>query len=118
MARKVVSRKALREEVEAAERSEAGEVASSKEVETEQKKAVKPRAPRRKSRTAEAKVVRVKLYWHVVNQSMKPVAKFEYHQKAAAQKKAEDLSQGGKSPHFLHKHREEITETSSGGQQS
>ena len=41
---------------------------------------------------------------------MKPVAKFEYHQKAAAEKKAEDLSQGGKTPHFLHKHREEIAE--------
>jgi hypothetical protein len=41
---------------------------------------------------------------------MKPVAKFEYHQKAAAQKKADDLSQGGKTPHFLHKHREEIAE--------
>ncbi len=104
MARKVVSRKALREEAEAAARveSEAGK--------PEEKKAAKPKAPKRKSRTAEAKIVRVKLYWHVVNQSMKPVAKFEYHQKAAAQKKADDLSQGGKTPHFLHKHREEIAE--------
>jgi len=104
MARKVVSRKALREEAEAAERveSEAGK--------PEEKKAAKPKAPKRKSRKAEAKVVRVKLFWHVVNQSMKPVAKFEYHQKAAAQKKADDLSQGGKTPHFLHKHREEIAE--------
>ena len=107
MARKVVNRKALREEVEAAERSET----ETEEVKTaEEKKETKAKAPKRKSRTAEPKVVRVKLYWHVVNQSMKPVAKFEYHQKAAAQKKAEDLSQGGKTPHFLHKHREEITE--------
>jgi hypothetical protein len=104
MARKVVSRKALREEVEAAER------AATEGNKPEEKKVAKPKA-KRKSRTAEAKVVRVRLYWHVVNQSMKPVAKFEYHQKAAAEKKAEDLSQGGKSPHFLHKHREEITET-------
>jgi hypothetical protein len=105
MARKVVSRKALREEVEAAERSETAE------NKTADPKAAKRKAPKRKSRSAEPKVVRVKLFWHVVNQSMKPVAKFEYHQKAAAEKKAEDLSQGGKSPHFLHKHREEITET-------
>ncbi|HPM81309.1 MAG TPA: hypothetical protein PLF81_11450 [Candidatus Anammoximicrobium sp.] len=105
MARKVVSRKALREEVEAAERS------GSEEKKPEDKKAAKPKAAKRKSRVAEAKVVRVRLFWHVVNQSMKPVAKFEYHQKAAAQKKAEDLSQGGKTPHFLHKHREEIADT-------
>ena len=113
MARKVVSRKALREEVEAAERAETAgintEETKTEQISTEDKKAAKPKA-KRKSRTAEPKVVRVKLYWHVVNQSMKPVAKFEYHQKAAAEKKAEDLSQGGKTPHFLHKHREEITE--------
>ncbi len=102
MARKVVNRKALREETEAAERSE------SEETKPEEKKTAKPKATKRKSRTAEPKVIRVKLYWHVVNQAMKPVAKFEYHQKAAAQKKADDLSQGGKTPHFLHKHREEI----------
>jgi len=105
MARKVVSRKALREEVEAAERSETAE------NKTADPKAAKRKAPKRKSRSAEPKVVRVKLFWHVVNQSMKPVAKFEYHHKAAAQKKADDLSQGGKTPHFLHKHREEIAET-------
>ncbi|NLF68834.1 MAG: hypothetical protein GX575_07240 [Candidatus Anammoximicrobium sp.] len=107
MARKVISRKALREEVEAAERS----APEKEKKKAEAKKPAKPRATKRKSRAAEAKVVRVKLYWHVVNQAMKPVAKFEYHQKNAAQKKADELSQGGKTPHFLHKHREEIAET-------
>jgi hypothetical protein len=101
MARKVVNRKALREEVEAAERTESAV----------EKKAAKPKAPKRKSRSAEAKVVRVKLYWLVVNQSMKQVGpKFEYHLKAAAEKKAEELSQGGKSPHFVQKYREPIVE--------
>jgi len=101
MARKIVNRKALREEVEAAERSESAVA----------KKAAKPKAPKRKSRSAEAKVVRVKLYWLVVNQSMKQVGpKFEYHLKAAAEKKAEELSQGGKSPHFVQKYREPIVE--------
>jgi len=105
MARKVVNRKALREEVEAAERSGA---AVEKVAE---KKAAKPKAAKRKSRSAEAKVVRVKLYWLVVNQSGKQVgSKFEHHQKAAAEKKAEELSQGGKSPHWVQKHREPIEE--------
>lgn len=105
MARKVISRKALREEVEAAERADA------EGKDTEEKKAAKPKVVKRKSRVAEPKVVRVRLYWLVVNQSMKQVGpKFEYHQKAAAQKKAEELSQGGKSPHFIQKYREEIAD--------
>ena len=101
MARKVVNRKVLREEAEAAERS--GPAV--------EKKAAKPKATKRKSRTAEAKVARVKLYWLVVNQSGKQVGpKFEYHQKAAAEKKAEELGQGGKSPHWVQKHREPIVD--------
>ncbi len=104
MARKIVNRKALREEVEAAERNESA-------VEKVEKKAAKPKAAKRKSRSAEAKVVRVKLYWLVVNQSGKQVgAKFEHHQKAAAQKKAEELSQGGKSPHWVQRLSEPIEE--------
>ena len=101
MARKIVNRKALREEAEAAERSGSAV----------EKKAAKPKAAKRKSRSAEAKVVRVKLYWLVVNQAGKQVGtKFEHHQKAAADKKAEELSQGGKSPHWVQKHREPIEE--------
>jgi hypothetical protein len=101
MARKIVNRKVLREQVEAAERTESAVA----------KKAAKPKAAKRKSRSAEAKVVRVKLFWLVVSQSMKQVGpKFEYHQKAAAEKKAEELSQGGKSPHFVQKYREPIVD--------
>jgi hypothetical protein len=106
MARKIVNRKALREEVEAAERS-----AAATDKPADEKKAVKKKAAKRKSRSAEAKVVRVKLFWLVVNQSGKQVGtKFEYHQKAVAQKKADELSQGGKSPHWVQKHREPITD--------
>ena len=105
MARKIVNRKALREEVEAAERSgSASEPAAEKKV-------AKKKTAKRKSRSAEAKVVRVKLFWLVVNQSGKQVGqRYEYHQKDAADKKAEELSQGGKSPHWVQKHREPISE--------
>jgi hypothetical protein len=105
MARKIVNRKALREEVEAAERSgSASEPAAEKKV-------AKKKTAKRKSRSAEAKVVRVKLFWLVVNQSGKQVGqRYEYHQKEAADKKAEELSQGGKSPHWVQKHREPISE--------
>lgn len=104
MARKIVNRKALREEVEAAERNESA-------VEKVEKKAAKPKAAKRKSRSAEAKVIRVKLQWLVVNQSGKQVGSpFEHHQKADAKKKADELSQGGKSPHWVQRHSVPIEE--------
>ena len=99
MPRKVVSRKALREEVEAAER--AG---------VEKKKVVKKKAAKRKSRTKTAENLRIKVFWGVFNQSLKRVALFEFSQKKQAEKKAEDLSKSGKSPHFVQKVKEPIQE--------
>ena len=101
MARKVLNRKALREEAEAAEQAAGG--AASEEAPA--------KAPaKRKKRTKETPVERVKLYWHVCNQSMKPVAKYEYHQKRDADKKAAALTESGKSVHFVVKYREVISE--------
>ena len=98
MARKIVNRRALREEVEAAEK--AGETVEK----TEKKKPAK-----RKSRK-EAVVVRTKLFWGVFNQSMKRVALYEYAQKDEADKKASALTQAGKQPHFVQKVKEAIQE--------
>ena len=98
MARKIVNRKALREEAEAAEKAgpPEGEVAKRKPT-------------KRKSRKEPA-VVRVKLLWCVYNQAMKPVAKFEYNQKAEADKKAAALTQAGKQQHFVAPLKEVIQE--------
>ena len=91
MARKVVSRKEKRAEAEAAEKGA-----------TKKKKAATKKAPaKRKSRAKAAKEVRLKAYWGVFNQSLKRVALFEYNEKKKAEKKAEDLSSSGKSPHFV-----------------
>ena len=95
MARKTVNRKALREEVEAAERNE--------DQKPTKKKAKKRKPAKRKTRTKVAAEVRIKLFWGVFNQSMKPVAIFEYNQKKEADDKAAALSQSGKSPHFVQK---------------
>jgi len=92
---------ALREEAEAAAKAE-------KEAGGE-KKAVKEKKPR-KSRKKEPVIVRIKLFWGVFNQSLKRVALYEYSQKKQAQKKADELGQGGKSPHFVQKVKEEIKE--------
>ncbi len=104
MARKVVSRKALREEVEAAEAAE-------KAGGTKKKAAVKKKAAPRKARKKKvAAEIRVKLFYGVFNQSLKRVALFEFNQKKQAEKKAVDLSKDGKTPHFVQKVKEAIEE--------
>lgn len=94
MARKVVSRKAKAEEAEAVEKKVA------------KKKAAK-KATKRKTKKAAAEV-RMKLYWGVFSQNLKRVAVFEFDQKDEAEKRATELSKGGKSPHFVQKVKEEI----------
>lgn len=99
MARKVVNRKELRAEAEAAEAQGVGK----------KKKAAKKKAKRKSRKKADA-VVRMKLFWGVFNQSMKRVALYEFSQQKEAEKKAADLSKSGKSPHFVQKVKEVIEE--------
>lgn len=98
MARRVVSRKDMIAEAEAGEA----------EKEAKKKKKAKKKATKRKAKTAVD--VRMKLYWGVFSQSLKRVAVFEFDQKDEAEKRAEELSKGGKSPHFVQKVKEEIVE--------
>jgi hypothetical protein len=98
MARKVVNRKELREQVEAAERAGADKPVAAK----------KP--TKRKSRAKEPVDVRVKLYWGVFNQSLKRVALYEFNQKKQAEQKADALSASGKTPHFVKKVKEAVEE--------
>ncbi len=100
MARKIVNRKILREEAEAAEAAE--------KAETPAKKTVKRKTAKRKSRKKVAAEVRIKLFWGVFSQSMKRVALFEHDQKKAADEKAAALSSSGKSPHFVQKVKEAV----------
>lgn len=99
MARKVVSRKELRAEAEAAEAQE----------KTKKKAAPKKKAVR-KSRAKAAAEVRLKAFWGVFNQSLKRVALYDYSQKKEAEKKAEELTAKGKSPHFVQPVKEVIEE--------
>ena len=50
----------------------------------------------------------MRLYWGVFSQNLKRVAVFEFDQQKEAQKRATELSKGGKSPHFVQKVKEEI----------
>ncbi len=108
MARKIVNRKELREEVEAAER--AG-LTDKKTKATKSKTVKAAKTPtKRKSRAKVVVEARRKLCWMVCNQSGKPVATFEFHQREDAEKKALALSQSGKSPHYIERKRVPIEE--------
>jgi len=55
----------------------------------------------RKSRATPAKEVRLKAFWGVFSQSLNAVALFEYAERDEAQKKADELSESRRSPHFV-----------------
>ena len=100
MARKTVSIKEKRAEAEAAEAMEkaGGAVKAPK------------KAAKRKSRAKVQADQRMKMYWGVFNQSLRRVALYDFNQKKEADKKAEELSKGGKSPHFVQKVKEAVVE--------
>jgi hypothetical protein len=105
MARRILNRKELREENDASERIEEEDVEEREEEEEEEKEKepTKPakKAARRKPRAKAGKEVRLKAFWGVFSQSLNQVAQFEYSQRADAAKKAEELSESRKSPHFV-----------------
>jgi hypothetical protein len=99
MARKILNRKELRAESDAAERGAAASATPAK------------KAPaKRKSRAKVAKEVRLKAFWGVFTQSLRRVALFEHGQRAEADKKAADLTESQKSPHFVQLVKEVIEE--------
>jgi hypothetical protein len=103
MARKVVNRKELRAEAEAAE--------ALGKTDAEGKPVKVKKAPvKRKSRAKTAEPTRMKLFWGVYNQSMKRVALYDFTQRKQAEVKAQELSASGKSPHFVQKVKDPITE--------
>lgn len=100
MAKKTVSRKKLRAEADAAKATE-----PKKKVKAPGKK----KAVTKRAKSKDPDDMRTRLFWGVYNQTMKRVAKYEFHQKKAAQKRAEELSVEGK-PHFVQKDKEPIEE--------
>jgi hypothetical protein len=108
MAAKVVRRKEKRAEVEAAEKK--AKSVPKKAAASAAKTTAKKAPAKRKSRAKSAKVVRLKAFWGVFNQSLKRIALFEFNQKKEAEKKAKELTASGKSPHFIQPVKEEVVE--------
>jgi len=96
MARKILNRRELREESEAAERLAEVDGQEDQELDRSAKKAVK-----RKPRAKVGKEVAKKAYWGVFSQSLTQVAQFEYSERDEADKRARELTESKKSPHFV-----------------
>lgn len=117
MARKVVNRKELRAQADAAEAR--GKATAKKEKAVKEPKAKKekvakapkePKAPKAASRKKAAKEARLKAYWGVFNPAMKRLVLFEYADKKAAEKKAAELTASSKATHFIQLVKEAIAE--------
>ena len=115
MARKVVSRRALREEADAAEAAEKSSAATKKKghekegcQKDDQEKGRQEEddhhpQPRGQGGPPQA-------LWGVFNQSMRRVAVFEYNEKRKADKMAAELTEKAKAPHFVQCVKEAIEE--------
>jgi hypothetical protein len=111
MARKIVNRKELRAQSDAAE-ARAKTKGGAKEKAAKEKKEPKEKKPAAKKTTRKkvAKEVRMKAYWGVFNQGMKRLALFEYADKKAADKKVAELIASSRTHHFVQLIKEAIAE--------
>lgn len=97
---KKATKKAAAKKTKAATKKKAGDA----------EEAPKKKKKKRKSRKKAEEVIRRKVFWGVFNHAMKLVAKYEFNQRKAADKRASELSPEGKPPHFVQKIKEDIVE--------
>ena len=71
---------------------------------------VKKKKAKRKSKKKVVEDVRLRVFWGVFNHAMKRVALYDFNQRKAADKRAKELTDSGKPPHFVMKVKEQIEE--------
>ena len=81
---------------------------AAEDVDKAAKKKAKKKTKRKSKKSAAD--VRLKIFWGVFNHAMKRVALYEFNQRKAAEKRAKELSEGKKSPHFVQKVKETVEE--------
>lgn len=101
--KKVATKKTVKKK--AAPKKKAKKKAVKKKAVKKTVAAVATAAPKKRTRRRRKQTIK-KVFWIVYSSTMKPVAKFEFHERKEALAKAEQLSK--KSPHFLQKKKEEI----------
>jgi hypothetical protein len=136
MAKRILNRKDLRADYDAAQRRKAEETEETDEdeeaeeeeeaAETEEetgdeeedeekpapkkRKPAKPKATKPKSRSRAAKVVRMKVVWGVFNNSNQCVATFDYPQRKDAEEMVAKLTAEKKNTHFIQPVKEPLEE--------
>jgi hypothetical protein len=112
MAKKTAKKKAPAKKAPAkkapAKKATAKKAPAKKKAAPAKKKADDTKKKPAKKRTRTVKEIRLKAYWGVFNQSLRRVALFEFNERKLADKKAQDLTKGGKSPHFVQPVKEAI----------
>jgi hypothetical protein len=76
-------------------------VAPRKGEEQADRKAAPKKAAKRKTRAKVGKEVRLKAFWGVFTQTLTQVSQYEYSEREDAQKRAADLTESKKTPHFV-----------------
>lgn len=99
MAKKTAKKKAPAKKKAAAPKKKAP--AKKKESPPKKKVAAVKKKPAKRTRSRSAKEIRLKAFWGVFNQSLRRVALFEFNERKQAEKKAQELTKSGKSPHFV-----------------
>src|SRR6266568_3753749 len=112
MARRILNRKDLRADYEAAERRKSEDEEEEEEVAPKKRKPAKePKAKAKaKPRSRAAKITRMKVVWGVFNNSNQRVAVYEYPKRKEADDHAARLTADKKSTHFVQPVKEPIEE--------
>ncbi len=106
MAKKKVTKKKVEDSEEVKPKKKAKTTKAKAEPELDENG--QPVKKKRKTRKKKTDDIRRKLFWGVYNHAMKLVAKYDFNQKKAAEKRAEELSPEGKPPHFVQKLKEDV----------
>src|SRR6516165_10340326 len=120
MGRRILNRKDLRADFEAAERrgkeekNEEEEEEAEEEVKPKKRKPAKEPKAKTKPRTRTPKITRMKIVWGVFNNSHQRVAVYDYPERKEADEHAAKLTADKKSTHFVQPVKEPIEEKKEG----
>ena len=106
MAKKKAAKKAAKKK--AAKKTTKKKAAKKKASDEDAEAPVKKKKKKRKKKAPVE--IRMKVYWGVFNHAMKRVALYEFNQRKAAEKRAKELTDSGKPPHFVMKVKEQVEE--------
>ena len=106
MAKKKAAKKAAKKK--AAKKKTTKKKAAKKTAEGDEEAPVKKKKKKRKKKAPVE--IRMKVFWGVFNHAMKRVALYEFNQRKAAEKRAKELTDSGKPPHFVMKVKEQVEE--------